>query len=68
MLEYTKYGYDDDIETTWLELLESLYGELERAIPNIGSSEIKIDANQYLKRLGDTIKAIRTRSKKLDCI
>ena len=59
MLEYTKYGYDDDIETTWLELLDSLYSELNRAIPNKRSSEVKIDANQYMQRLRDTIIAIR---------
>ena len=60
LLENTKYSYDDDIETKWLELLDRLYSELDETIPNTGSKEIKIDVNRYVQRLRDTIIAIRT--------
>ncbi|MGA9745210.1 MAG: ATP-dependent DNA helicase [Nitrososphaeraceae archaeon] len=58
LLEYTKFTYDDNIETTWLKLLASLYNQIDKAIADIETSEIKIDAKQYLQRLEDTIDAI----------
>ena len=58
LLEYTKFTYDDEIETTWLKLLESLYSQIDKSIPDIETSEIKIDAKQYLQRLEDTVDAI----------
>ena len=58
LLEYTKFTYDDDIETTWLKLLESLYSQIDKSIADIETSEIKIDAKQYLQRLEDTVDAI----------
>ena len=58
LLEYTKFTYDDEIETTWLKLLESLYSQIDESIPDIETSEIKIDAKQYLQRLEDTVDAI----------
>ncbi|MGA8916323.1 MAG: hypothetical protein WB474_10060, partial [Nitrososphaeraceae archaeon] len=32
LLEYTKFTYDDNIETTWLKLLASLYYQIDKAI------------------------------------
>jgi ATP-dependent DNA helicase DinG len=58
LLEYTKFTYDDDIEATWLKLLETLYSQIDKSIADIETSEIKIDAKQYLQRLEDTIDAI----------
>ena len=58
LLEFTKFTYDDDIETTWLKLLETLYSEIDKSIADIETSEIKIDAKQYLQRLEDTVDAI----------
>ena len=58
LLEFTKFTYDDDIETTWLKLLETLYSEIDKSIADIETSEIKIDAKQYLQRLQDTVDAI----------
>jgi ATP-dependent DNA helicase DinG len=58
LLEYTKFTYDDDIETTWLKLLGSLYSQIDNSIPDIATSQIKIDAKQYLQRLGDTVDAM----------
>ena len=42
LLEYTKFTYDDNIETTWLKLLASLYNQIDKAIADIETSEIKI--------------------------
>ena len=58
LLEYTKFTYDDDIGTTWLKLLESLSSQLDKSIADIATSEIKIDAKQYLQRLEDTVDAM----------
>lgn len=58
LFEHTNYKYDEDIETTWLKLLDNLYVELSRKIPNIRSSEIMIDANEYLEKLRNTIDVI----------
>jgi len=58
LLEYTKFTYDDNIQTTWLKLLETLYSQIDKSIADIETSEIKIDAKQYLQRLEDTIDAI----------
>ncbi len=58
LLEYTKFTYDDNIATTWLKLLESLYSQIDNSIADITTSEIKIDAKQYLQRLEDTVDAI----------
>ena len=58
LFEYTKFTYDDDIETTWLKLLGSLYSQLDKSVEDIVTSEVKIDAKQYLQRLEDTIDAI----------
>jgi Rad3-related DNA helicase len=59
LLEKTEYTYEDDISTTWLKLLETIYDELENAIPNMASRDIRIDAEQYLDKLGETVAAIR---------
>jgi Rad3-related DNA helicase len=59
LLEYTNYSYNDDIQTTWLKLLDRICSELKEAIPNIGTNEAKLDAKQYLNRLEDAIAAIR---------
>ena len=59
LLEQTEFTYEDDISTTWLKLLDALYDKLEEAIPNMVSSDIRIDAEQYLNRLGDTVAAIK---------
>ncbi len=58
LLEYTKFTYDDDIETTWLKLLETLHSRIDESIADIEISEIKIDAKQYLQRLEDTVDAM----------
>ena len=58
LLEYTKFTYDDDIVTTWLKLLESLYSQIDKSVPDIVTSEIKIDAKQYLQKLEETIDAM----------
>ena len=58
LLEYTKFTYDDDIETTWLKLLGSLHSQIDKSIADIETSEIKIDAKQYLQRLEDTVDAM----------
>ena len=59
LLENTEFTYDDDLATTWLQLLCSLYDELEKSISTMVSREIRIDAEQYLNRLGDTLAAIK---------
>ena len=58
MLEYTKFTYDDNIESTWLKLLVSLHSQIDKSIADIETSEIKIDAKQYLQRLGDAVDAM----------
>jgi Rad3-related DNA helicase len=59
VLEYTKFTYDDDISATWLKLLETLSDELKNSIPNVVSRDIRIDAEQYLNKLRDTVTAIK---------
>ncbi len=58
LLEYTKFTYDDDIATTWLKLLESLHSQIDKSIADIETSEVKIDAKQYLQRLEDALDAM----------
>ena len=58
LLEYTKFTYDDDIESTWLKLLGSLHSQIDKSIADIETSEIKIDAKQYLQRLEDAVDAM----------
>ena len=38
LLEYTKFTYEDNIETTWLKLLASLRDQIDRAIEDIETS------------------------------
>ncbi len=57
LLENSKCNYDSDM-LEWLDLLGKIYRILETKIPVISSTEVQIDAEQYLQRLKDTIVAM----------
>jgi ATP-dependent DNA helicase DinG len=58
LLELSTYGYDSSM-SEWLELLDKIYEVLEDTIPLITADEVRIDAEQYQQRIGDTANAIR---------
>ena len=57
LLEYTKFTYDDNLETTWLKLLGNLYSEIEKSIEDISASEIN-SAEIWFSQFFSTLKLI----------
>lgn len=59
LLENVQYGYESEIEK-WSVFLGNVFRELENAIPDMTSEELRLDAINYLQKIKQTIKDIKS--------